>query len=374
VNSVYFAHYLPAMHQVAPLMRLLGGTLWTDDRSVAQAMKRLHPDLTCRKFLFTSGRHVSHRAMFLEGDVFIGGNAHTYFFNRVPGPRVQCFHGVSSKGFAAQWRNVRSFDLCLLAGERMRRDFEAAGLLDCVRCEVVGHIRGDWLTHGNHGRERRLRDWGLDPHAPTVLYAPTWSGLSSFNAHGLEIVEAVPAECNLLVKLHSWTIRRCEAPEMVRRVKAAVKRRARASMIDEAADIHPAMAAADMMIGDRSSVCEEFLLLDRPIIFFDHLSRANSLDAQTRALVERGDWTQIHRCGPVVSDGATLRDALGEMQRHPDQHGAERRKMRDFVFHQPNGKAAERAAVAIRKLAEEMRGRVIGQRYCGDRSEESQSD
>jgi CDP-glycerol glycerophosphotransferase (TagB/SpsB family) len=362
MRAVFFCHYLPALHQLLPLQRLLGGALWTDDAEIVRAVRRLAPSAPLRRFLFSSHAWVSRRARGFEADVFVGANAHPYFFNRVTGPRVQCFHGVSSKGFAAQWRNTRYFDLCLLAGERMRRDFERAGLTETVRCEVVGYIRGDRLTHGAHDVGGFRRAHGLDAQEPTVLYAPTWSGLSSFNRHGLEIVNAVPREWNLIMKLHPWTLRRREAPQMVRAVRRAVKARPRAVFLSHDEDIYPAMGAADLLVGDRSSICEEWLLLDRPLVLFDHLSRAEGLDPETQMLHERGDWDDLHRCGPVVHGGEELRAALLAEHRDPSARRAERLHMRDFVFHLPDGQATQRAADAIRRLGDETRGRVFGMR------------
>ncbi len=362
MDAVFFCRYLPGLNQLIPLMETLGGTMWTNDGEVARAMRRRAGHLPCRRYLLARRGWVERRARHMEGDVFIGTNAHPFFFNRVPGPRVQCFHGVSSKGFAAQWRNTRYFDLALLAGERMRQAFERAGLLDTLRCEVVGHIHGDRLTHGDHDVAGFERRHGLDAQAPTVLYAPTWSGLSSFNDRGLEIVEAVPRAWNLVVKLHPWTVRRREAPATLRAVQGALRRRPHAALLPHDADIHPAMAASDMMIGDRSSTCEEYLMLDRPLILFDHLTDATDLNPETRDLLARGDWSDLHRCGPVVESGAALTEALEQMQRDPSALGEERRRMRDSVFHAADGQATQRAASAIRRLAEETRGHVFGER------------
>ncbi|MBN1477018.1 CDP-glycerol glycerophosphotransferase family protein [Candidatus Sumerlaeota bacterium] len=362
LRPVFFAHYVPGLPKLIPLMEVLGGVMWTDERGIARAMRQRAPHLACRRFRRSSSRYVSRCALDMEGDVFIGANSHPYFFNRVNGPRVQVFHGVSSKGFSAQWRNTRYFDLCLLAGERMRRDFERAGLLETVRCEVVGYIPSDHLVRGPHDVEGFRRAHDLDPSAPTVLYAPTWSGLSSFNDHGLEIVRAVPREWNLVVKLHPWTIRRREAPRMIPAVQEEIAGRPHAAMLPPDTEPTLAMVAADILVGDHSSVCEEFLLLDRAVVFFDHLHGRADLDRETRALIERGDWSDLHRCGPVVRSGEDLAEALSAMQRSPETFAEERHRMRDFVFHRPDGPVAERAAEAIRRIAEEMRGQVFGQR------------
>jgi CDP-glycerol glycerophosphotransferase (TagB/SpsB family) len=362
LKPVFFAHYLPGLSKLIPLMDVLGGEMWTDERRIAAAVRQRASHLTCRRFRRSSARYVSRCALEMAGDVFIGANSHPYFFNRVNAPRVQVFHGVSSKGFSAQWRNTRYFDLCLLAGERMRRDFERAGLLETVHCEVVGYIPSDHLIHEPHDVDGFRRAHDLDPSAPTVFYAPTWSSLSSFNDHGLEIVEAVPRDWNLVVKLHPWTILRGEAPQMIPAVRGVMDGRPHAVMLPPETEPALAMAAADTLLGDRSSVCEEFLLLDRPIVFFDHLRSRADLDSETRALVERGDWSDLHRCGPVAQSGPELAEALSAMHRSPETFAEERHRMRDFVFHRPDGHVAERAAAAIRRIAEEMRGQVFGHR------------
>jgi len=97
-------------------------------------------------------------------------------------------------------------------------------------------------------------------------------------------------------------------------------------------------------VTDYSSVAEEFLIFDRPIIFADHLANATGRD---RAHRDKGDWEELFNAGERVTDKSTFEETLAKVLSAPDADAPKRRKLRDYVFENLDGHCAARAAKAI---------------------------
>jgi CDP-glycerol glycerophosphotransferase (TagB/SpsB family) len=108
------------------------------------------------------------------------------------------------------------------------------------------------------------------------------------------------------------------------------------------------MAAADVLVTDYSSVAEEFLVFDRPLIFADHLATASGRD---RAQRDKGDWDELFAFGLRLTESGEVGTALECSLAQPREYSTQRQKLRDFVFENLDGHCAARAADAIRALA-----------------------
>jgi len=124
------------------------------------------------------------------------------------------------------------------------------------------------------------------------------------------------------------------------------------------------MAASDILVTDYSSVAEEFLIFDRPLVFADHLANAtDNASRNDRAHRDKGDWDDIFACGHIVTEieamPAAIAVAVGESQGAglstrnsgiADERAPIRRQLRDYVFENLDGHCAQRAADAIESL------------------------
>ncbi len=129
---------------------------------------------------------------------------------------------------------------------------------------VTGMPKLDPMFNGSLKREELLSGWGLDPEKKTVLFAPTFNHEYSLIPHlQIELENYFPAEYNLLFKLHSITPEEWREPF----IRYADKH-PHAVFIDQA-DITPALAAADLLITDISSVIYEFGATGKPVLLFD---------------------------------------------------------------------------------------------------------
>jgi CDP-glycerol glycerophosphotransferase (TagB/SpsB family) len=242
---------------------------------------------------------------------------------------------------------MANYDLLLFVGERDKERFAKLGVLDKTRWQLIGLPRSDRIARGEIKRDEVLRELSLDADKATVLYAPTHSSLSSFFEWGLQICEAAPRECNLIIKPHPLVARAIENGSADgttwRAVQAHVASRENAVLLPGQADIQKLMVASDVLVTDFSSAAEEFLIFNRPLIFANHL-------AASGYHLGRGEWDEIHSCGEVVAAPENLCAAIEGALEHPERFDAQREKMRDHVFHRVDGQAATRAADALCEL------------------------
>jgi hypothetical protein len=381
MRAVYYTQNLRDLLWVQPIWQETGGTFCSELHEAARHVRDFDPTLPFEVLhtpvKLTVGRaagsgqlslkrktvrlRLAQVARRLKPDVIITTSNHRHAIRRdVRGaftqgfstfPRVkqvQAFHGVSSKNVKFNpW--MTEYDLLLLPGRRERDKFASMGVLDKVEHALIGHPKADRVLRGEMTREQARSALGLK-NRPTVLYAPTHGALSSFYKWGLQICEAVPPGCNLIVKPHPSLLTTIASDksgaEAIAAVTEHIKQRGGLWLPFEP-DVMPAMAASDMLITDYSSVAEEYLVFDRPLVFADHLANATGRD---RAQRDKGDWEGIFGCGLVVTEVGSVREAIATTLGQPETAATARHALRDYVFENLDGHCATRAAQAIEHL------------------------
>jgi hypothetical protein len=260
--------------------------------------------------------------------------------------QVQMFHGISSKHNKFK-PFMANYDLLLFVGERDKQRFERLGVLGKTRWKLVGLPRSDRIARGEVTRDAMLDSLGL-PLRPTVLYAPTHGALSSFFEWGLGICHAVPADCNLIIKPHPLIARAVESGSADSAAWDALheyshQREGTLFLREANLELQHIMTAADMLVTDFSSAAEEFLIFNRPLVFANHL-------AGSGYHLTRGEWDEIQSCGEVVTEKPQLHSAINNALQNPQSYEAARVRMRDHVYFQVDGRAAERAAEALAEI------------------------
>jgi CDP-glycerol glycerophosphotransferase (TagB/SpsB family) len=177
---------------------------------------------------------------------------------------------------AAVLRRVRihaNYDLCLVSSASVIPHYaEAFGLPAERFTSRIGIPRTDRLLDPAWRRQStadvRAR-YAIPGHRRVLLYAPTYRGERTLDARhptGLDLralAETLGDDHVLLLRLHPFV-----------RSRLPIDHGIRSFVIDASAhpDVHPLLAASDVLITDYSSVIFEFSLLDRPMAFFapDH--------------------------------------------------------------------------------------------------------
>lgn len=253
--------------------------------------------------------------------------------------KIHTFHGVSFKG-RAYTPKVLAYDRLFIIGPYMEERFIEKGILreGDPRIARVGMPKLDPLVDGTWTKEKARAHLGLEGDGPVALYAPTWGDSSSLETLGEALVRTtLSMGITLVVKLHDHTLRDARWRAKVREWEGM------GVVVYRDADVVPAMAASDMLISDLSSVANEYLLLDRPLVYLQPLDYekryGSSIDLKTWGFA----------AGPLVRDKGHLKRALVEALDHPDAYSEVRRKMAAHLFYNP-GRATRKAVDVIRGL------------------------
>ena len=259
--------------------------------------------------------------------------------------KVHMFHGVSFKNHAVS-PHAREYDAVFVVGPYMERQFVRRGIFEegDPRMRRVGMPKLDRLLGGTLDRARILEDLGCRADRPTVLYAPTWGDQSSLGIMGEDVLRNLCGRgLNLVVKLHDNSYDPRKNPVRWAERLAAL---AHADLaVGRTADVVPLLFAADVLISDASSVSNEFLLLDRPIIFLE-------FEGQLDAFRESADVeTWGRKVGETVRNAADIGGAVDRALADPRALSEIRRQAARDIFYGPGG-ATARAVAEIYRLLE----------------------
>ena len=186
-------------------------------------------------------------------------------------------------------------------------------------CFISGHPRNIYL-HQNHTKPQKFR----------VLYAPTYRWDASkerelvqkiVDAGQLiqEKMEQVDGELTIRLHPHTWRNYTSVLNDLEREYSRIV--------IDKEKDIYQTLGEYSVIISDYSSIAYEFVLLDRPVVFFNY-------DYEDFIRHEVGlnyDYQEYSPGAHTKTWEATL-DAVLEYRANPEKDGEWRRKVRDEFY------------------------------------------
>lgn len=199
--------------------------------------------------------------------VYAPGNIVPYYLS---GVKCSIFHGYAAEK-RDQFHIRNYFDIYMTQGPYFTQEFEKLqrkyGDFEVLE---TGWTRQDWIArHRDDFREEKaqlLREHGCER---IVLYAPTFSprltSLPKIKHALIELVEQ--KKVLLLIKLHPLTCQEWvdEYKELARQYQHII--------FEEDFAVTKYMLMADVMISDTSSTIYEMLLLDKPVITLDTVSK-----------------------------------------------------------------------------------------------------
>ncbi len=199
------------------------------------------------------------------------------------------------------------------------RDFQGHEMLG-VDLEALEKIKAFRSTGGRVAVYLpTFRDSGQDPITGRVVDIP---GLDLFCRQNSLL---------LVFKFHSWGMLRD------RETREQISAAANILIYDNSRDIYPALPHTDLMISDYSSVYMDYLLLDRPIVFFTY-------DLEDYLRNERDFYFSYDELtpGPKCRNQQELTEALAGILAGCDDYREERAGLCRRTFNHRDGRAAER--------------------------------
>jgi CDP-glycerol glycerophosphotransferase len=253
--------------------------------------------------------------------------------------------GSAPQRWAVRWRNIYpTYDVVVFAS-RLQRERRAASFR-MKEAVLNGQPRNDVLFGTDFGVDligcdvagtdkiRRAAAAGKR----VVLYCPTWRHPS--DTQPTQVLDL--AQLNEFALRHGLLIVWKAHPKD----KSAVGEREAIMVLDKDADTYPVMRYADCMITDYSSIYMDYILLNRPILFFPY-----DLDAYIAKRGIQHDYDAISP-GPKCLTQAQLQEALREIvvDRRDAWVEARERVRRDFYEYR-DGRSCERLFAEIRRRA-----------------------
>ena len=265
---------------------------------------------------------------------------------------VQLWHGVGPKSEPpASWTRearmamaarFRRFDVIVTSSLAAVPHYQQWGLGDRVR--DLGYPRHDQLValrhEGGMQRASLMRHGGWSGPGRVIMYAPTWR----HDGHVPEIDWSAWRE--LLIRYDAYLLLRVHP---TRGKELHVPDQQRFGVIDSAAisDITELLPGVDVLITDYSSIAFDFLVLDRPMIFY--------LYEHESMVASRGVWLPTRDfpgkvCYSFPEVLTNLTDVLG---RGDDGECRERRaRARRLYLPTSDGHATERVLRTVQDLVE----------------------
>lgn len=199
---------------------------------------------------------------------------------KLPTKWIQMFHGFAGKltpdgeNYTVNKRAGKYDRLFCFSPKLVEHYIQSGYIKDEKAALCIGFPKLDGLVDGNITRDKVLQSYGADPSQMSVLYAPSWNPELSLNNIGEELIELLSnRQWTFLVKLHPISY------QFVRRVEGYTRgdwdrfldaQAAQGGLIYVRDQYSPRyLKAADVLITDHGSTLYEYMLLNRPVLYYD---------------------------------------------------------------------------------------------------------
>lgn len=278
--------------------------------------------------------------------------------------RIMLDHGFPAKHLRYTRKRILLFTHVFSLGPLHREGWifrcppELAGHLAILD---VGFPKSDRILACKGQRHEMVKQFGLDPSLPTVLYAPAFNRGGALVQYGKAVFDALAGmeDVNVLVKLHPVSYDRITIGVHSRGIywPDAVDSYCSSRFVHAGnVDVTDCLLAADVLVTDIGSVAFEYFLLDRPVVYLE------CPDFYRDAGVENGGGDNIflnagRPAGVEVGDMPSLCAAIRDAVANPSRQSEARRKLAERLLYNP-GRGTEACIEALEKLLLEHAGGI----------------
>ena len=259
-------------------------------------------------------------------DIYVSPDFH--LVGEKHGARVQMFHGNSFRNFSVN-EEAKNYDHLFLMGPYMKRRFLELGIFKEGegRFEEIGMPQTDaLLSNIDTGLREKLN---LNKKLSTVLYAPVWASMESFQEDVRRTLQTLTSlEVNLLVKMHhGFYYRELNKIKWQEYLTQLLKKNINMHLIEDF-DIVPYMRISDLLVSDASGVVNQFSILDRPIVCIKI-----DIDEFRRGHPNLDQAAYVNRAVVEVSTGESLKEAVLKELADPGRLSRQRLAMAKEYFY-----------------------------------------
>jgi hypothetical protein len=239
---------------------------------------------------------------------------------------LSCYTGFFLNGPASREGSLKSY------AERYPDDFKRLKLFN------IGSPKTDAIFKHNVERETFLLEMGLDSSKKVICYAPTYQRTASLEQCGIEIMQALAKlPVNVIVKLHHvslktgknmpepWVVKEIGSKNWINLITELDKKHGNIKLAS-VQNANPYLQISDVLVSDASGVAFEYLLLDKPIVFFD-------VPDFFAAYGKQGLHYWGRECGDIVDSTDALVAAVKNCLDNPEYNGEARKKVTEMVVY-----------------------------------------
>lgn len=348
-NSKYFYEYVLEFHpEIRAVWLTLDQTVFDQLREEGKPVMMMRTR-ACRKLVSRAAIGVTDHYRMSDYDAFSGLNDRLKI--------VQLWHGVGLKSIGdLKNTNVPGVMFCddilpqpedagrvrflkklkYVRHAYYRELFERYFMLVCPGRERVEQIAKPWnipeeqCFFSGHPRNLPLHQAAKRPHGNDILYAPTYRWdvqgekqlIRQIEEAGERIQEVMTrVDGTMVIRLHPHTWRNYsgrlgQLEDKFSRIR-----------IDREPDIYPTLANYAVVISDYSSIAYDFILLDRPVVFFNY-----DFDGFIKREVGLNYDYDQYSPGTQTKTWQETLEAVEAYLADPEKDGAWRRKIRDEFY------------------------------------------
>lgn len=192
---------------------------------------------------------------------------------------IQIFHGNAGKltkrgNNYSLHKNISRYDyLFCLSGSHVALLKENVHLRRSDSARLIGFTKLDDIANKKYSKQDALRLYNIQENKPTVLYLPSYNEVLSLESIGKELIDRLSSiNITLLVKLHPNSYR---APLHANGTETTWgeyldklhKNKSITHLNDQLAARY--YAAADVLVTDFGSALTEFMVTEKPILYYD---------------------------------------------------------------------------------------------------------
>lgn len=253
--------------------------------------------------------------------------------------KVYFLHGVGPKASYFASDSLSYYDVLFTPGPYVKKRQLPFVNQSCQFFDIGLPITDSLITAGKNASSTS----GL----PELLYAPSWSSSKEYISIDEKILVEIGAlkGWKVVIRPHPNLLipSRCNGVDWGKRLKSLQQDNNHVTVhAGEGTSIYDILETADVLLTDISSVLFEFLILDRPIIFYAKEGIETFYDFQDLS-------DQMSDACKTIYSPDTLAAILEEEHCRPEARSAQREKLLAQTIYNP-GKASEKMLSAFHQL------------------------
>jgi len=277
-----------------------------------------------------------------EGDIPVRKHPLSYW--------IQVWHGIPFKGFAGNRLTKKSFnkyDLHPVSSQWLANYYINEIGVEQNKVAVTGYPRSDDLINNIYNKKQIIQEAGFREDKKIILYAPTWAQDSNkskslfpwgednqYIKEFTQFIENNNLQC--IIRTHpNWDGLTPQLKSIISQSKNLI-----INSLKKEPDTNKFLSVSDICITDYSSIINDFLVLDRPMIFLE----------PNMELFKHGFALKPEeRAGIIAKNESEMYNAILRSIKEPEEYSAKRHELIKKIHYKLDGHASDRVITKVKQ-------------------------